>query len=285
MEQITSVLCPACKCAASWSVWNCAEEVDDVFAAEVVDASDDKFGFEDLVPDSTGGFETVDVKPCTVLDFDIFVGGDIVGFVGEAIDGFVDEAIVDFVGEAIDDFVDEAIVDFVGEATDDFVDEAIVDFVGEATDDFVDEATDDFVDEATDDFVGEATDDFVDEATKDFLGEGALSGSALSGLSFCLLSDLTRVNRLPSVSLFLAASAWTALAFVNEKDLASTVGDFCIGCGTFSFCPALLMWSPLNILLSFTPLTVTADVGRPGWNSLKGCPKASFWFPLHFWVL
>ena len=125
--------------------------MDDVFAAEVVDASDDKFGFEDLVPDSTGGFETVDVKPCTVLDFDIFVGGDIVGFVGEAIDGFVDEAIVDFVGEAIDDF--------------------------------------------------------VDEATKDFLGEGALSGSALSGLSFCLLSDLTRVNRLPSVSLFLAASA------------------------------------------------------------------------------
>ena len=53
--------------------------MDDVFAAEVVDASDDKFGFEDLVPDSTGGFETVDVKPCTVLDFDIFVGGDIVG--------------------------------------------------------------------------------------------------------------------------------------------------------------------------------------------------------------
>ena len=133
--------------------------MDDVFAAEVVDASDDEFSFEDLVPDSTDGFETVDVKPCTVLDFDVFVGGDLVGFVSEATDGFV----------------------------------------GEVTDDFVDEATDDFVDETTD--------EFVDEATKDFLGEGALSGSALSGLSFCLPSDLTRVNRLPSVSLFLAASA------------------------------------------------------------------------------
>ena len=171
VEQITSVLCPACKCAASWSVWNCAEEVDDVFAAEVVDASDDKFSFEDLVPDSTDGFETVDVKPCTVPDFDVFVGGDLVGFVSEATDSFVDEAIDDFVGEA----------------------------------------TDDFVDEATDDFVDETIDEFVDEATKDFLGEGALSG-----LSFCLPSDLTRVNRLPSVSLFLAASAWTALAFVNK---------------------------------------------------------------------
>ena len=125
--------------------------MDDVFAAEVIDASDDEFSFEDLVPDSTDGFETVDVKPCTVLDFDVFVGGDLVGFVGEAID--------------------------------------------------------DFVDEATDDFVDETTDEFLDEATKDFLGEGALSGSALSGLSFCLPSDLTRVNRLPSASLFLAASA------------------------------------------------------------------------------
>ena len=157
--------------------------MDDVFAAEVVDASDDEFSFEDLVPDSTDGFETVDVKPCTVLDFDVFVGGDLVGFVSEATDGFVDEATDDFVGEAVDDFVDEAIDDFVGEATDDFVDEA------------------------TDDFVDETTDEFVDEATKDFLGEGALSGSALSGLSFCLPSDLTRVNRLPSASLFLAASA------------------------------------------------------------------------------